>query len=275
MKIWIITSWLDVSPLFRFLVKYNHEYILYCDDLHWPYGDKTFDQSLIYVKAWIDYLTKQWVDYIIVPPMYELYCLSGGIDCDYWAAKILPLFATYLKEYCFAYSLVGKIGIIGNYADIERAQLLFQSFEKEYRLTSIQAAVKKFHFPFVYRCKEVPLRKYFLRGLSYSNVLVNKIVKFDLRYFKDAMVDTLVPLDYWYFAYQSTITNFLNFKKIRFHTTECLENIFATLIDHTHIDSRYSLVVVYTWHPNFLQRDKKFLWFLQRGQSEIIQRKKI
>ncbi|MEI6672958.1 MAG: hypothetical protein WCL02_06625 [bacterium] len=63
-------------------------------------------------------------------------------------------------------------------------------------LSDNQKAIKKFHFPFVYRVKETSLWKYYLTTLSYSHILINKIIKFDLRYFKDAMVDTLLPLNY-------------------------------------------------------------------------------
>ena len=109
------------------------------------------------------------------------------------------------------------------------AQKLISHLEKKYALAENQKSIKKFHFPFVYWFKETPLWKYYLTSISYSNILVNKIIKFDLRYFKDAMIDTLIPLNYGYFHYQNTITNFLNFKKIRFHNLEKIENCFQQL----------------------------------------------
>lgn len=177
--------------LFKFLSTYDHDYVVYYDFFHWPYGDKTFDQSLACVEKGVDYLTKQGVDYIIVPPVYELVLLEKKTK-----TSILPLFRTYVHEYCFTYSLVGKLGLFGDFADVEQAQLLMKKLAKEYTLVPNQKAIKKFHFPFVYRTKETPLWKYYLTSLSYSNILVNKIIKFDLRYFKDAMVDTLIPLNY-------------------------------------------------------------------------------
>ena len=77
----------------------------------------------------------------------------------------------------------------------------------------------------------MPLWKYFLAKLSFSSMMVNRIVKEDLKYFKDAMVDTLIPLNYGYFNYQNTITKFLNFKKIRFHKLEKIENCFQHLAE--------------------------------------------
>lgn len=127
---------------------------------------------------------------------------------------------------------------------MQLAQTLIRHVEKDYVLVPNQQSIKKFHFPFVYRGKETPLWKYYLTSLSYSNILVNKIIKFDLRYFKDAMVDTLIPLNYGYFHYQTTITKFLNFKKIRFHTLENLETIF---ISYTPTPAKtYSVKIAYT-----------------------------
>ena len=264
MKIWIVTSGAENLTLFKFLSKYDHEYIVYYDFFHRPYGDKTFDQSLACVEEGIAYLTKHGVESIILPPIYELYILQNE---KYTTQKnnILPLFSRYLLDYCFTYSLVGKLGLLWDFADIEKAQELVKKIEKEYILPDNQKNIKKFHFPFVYRTKETPLWKYYLTSLSYSNILVNKIIKFDLRYFKDAMTDTVIPLNYWYFNYQTTITKFLNFKKIRFHSLENLEKIFVSF---AYVPSpSYSVEIAYTWNNELLSREKRLVRLLQRGKS--------
>ncbi len=269
MKIWIITSGSENLTLFKFLSQYNHNYVVYYDFFHWPYGDKTFEQSLACVEKGIEYLTKQGVDNIIVPPVYELHYLAWSLKLKAWGQKILPLFKTYVLDYCFTYSLVGKIGLFWDFADLERAQHLMKNLEKNYVLTSDQKSIKKFHTPFVYWTKETSLWKYYLTQLSYSHVLVNKIIKFDLRYFKDAMTDTIIPLNYWYFHYQTTITKFLNFKKIRFHSLEKLEQCFLQLVPTSW--TNYSVTIAYTWNCEILRREKKSLWTLQRGKTtEII-----
>ena len=107
---------------------------------------------------------------------------------------------------------------------------LMKSLEKTYSLTDAQKAIRKFQKPFAYWVKETALWKYYLVGMSYSDILINKIIKFDLRYFKDAMVDTVVPLNYGYFNYQNTISKYLNFKKIRFHKLEKIEATFERLV---------------------------------------------
>jgi hypothetical protein len=73
-------------------------------------------------------------------------------------------------------------------------------------------------------------------------MMVNRVVKEDLKYFKDAMVDTLIPLNYGYFNYQNTISKFLNFKKIRFHKLEKIEELFQSFAMKA---SKYSVKIVY------------------------------
>ena len=48
-------------------------------------------------------------------------------------------------------------------------------------------------------------------------------MKNDLRYFKDAYVDTILPMHYHYFHMQRTIKSFFNFHKIRFHDFSVIE----------------------------------------------------
>ncbi len=139
----------------------------------------------------------------------------------------MPLFQSYVFDYSLTQSLVGKIGVIGDWSDTQVAQDVFESLTQNYTLTDNQKNTKKFHFPFARRVKEVQMRKYFLTTLSYSDPLVNRAVKHDLRYFKDADVDTLIPLNYGYFNYQKTIAKFCNYKKCRFHKLEKLEECFV------------------------------------------------
>lgn len=51
MKIGIVTSSNDMLTLFKFLTKYDHEYVVYYDQSHQFYGDQTFEESLLNVQS--------------------------------------------------------------------------------------------------------------------------------------------------------------------------------------------------------------------------------
>ena len=107
MKIGIVSSGMETLAFFRFLTRYDHEYLVYYDSLHTPYGDKNFSSSLQAVEKGIQWLQDQKVDAIIVPPVYELYFLQQKRK-----SQILPLFQSYLLQEVFPHSLVGKFGLL-------------------------------------------------------------------------------------------------------------------------------------------------------------------
>ncbi len=259
--------------LFTFLHRYDHEYIIYYDTFHRSYGDKLFSQSLACVERWMTYLKSRWAEVVILPPIYELHFLASDSKPKAWSVKILPLFTTYVMHSCFAYSLIWKIGLVWDSADIEVAQPFMERLAATYKLSDTQTSIKRFHFPFSFRTKDVSMRKYYLTWFPYSHVLVNRIIKMDLRYFKDAMVDTLIPLNYWFFRYQRTISKFFNFKHIRFHPLHELEQAFVSL--HLEASPSYAINIACTWNDAFLLRDKKLLRELQKGKTIPLSREKL
>jgi len=56
--------------------------------------------------------------------------------------NILPLFTNYLHDYCFSQSLIGKIGIIGDYADIQQAQEIIKLEAKNTHQQRIKKTLK-------------------------------------------------------------------------------------------------------------------------------------
>jgi len=268
MKIGIIASGNDMLSIFKILNKYDHEYLIRYDFLYRPWWDKWIDFVMDRVRLWIDFLQKEWVDTIIVHPVVELSLLIEDQKRDIKFKKILPLFSGYLKEYCLKYSLVWKIGLFGDFTDVEVIQDLISKFSKNYVLTEHQQSIKKFHSPIKYRVKEVPMWKYYLTIFSYSDFMVNKSVKFDLKYFKDANVDTLIPLNYWYFNFQKTISKFFNFNKTRFHKLDKLDCIFQEISWAIWSQSNdYSVKVFYNGNVSLLKREKRMMWMLNRGKS--------
>lgn len=111
--------------------------------------------------------------------------------------------------------------------------------------------------------------KYFLNNLSFSNYMVNKVIKFDLRYFKNANVDTIIPLNYGYFNYQRTISNYFNFNKQRFHNSKAIETILTDLLTEKQ-DNKYTIQILTNGHTQFLQDNKHLLRLLQKGKSATI-----
>ena len=161
---------------------------------------------------------------IVVPPVYELALLKEGEN------QILPLFREYLFEFVFKHSLVGKLGIFGDREELSVAQKLISDFATQYALQPAQSATKRFHFPFVFWSEKLGVAKGLLSQLSWKSYLTNTLLKHQLLPFKDAMIDTLIPLNYCIFASEKTVAKFFNFKKIRFHTLESLDQIFSSFL---------------------------------------------
>ncbi len=261
MKIGIITSGNDNLSIFKFLSQHDHEYFIYYDNLSWPYWDKPIQHNIQKIIDWIDFLSSNWVDKIIIPPIYELQLLSSN-------NKILPLFQSYLQNFIFKYSLVGKLWIWWDFADIQSAQELITQEATKYQPTTNQTGISKFNYPFKYRTKEIWLRKYYITNLSYSDPMINKIIKNDLRYFKDADIDTRIPLNYWYFNYQNTIFKFFNFKKTRFHKIDKLEQCFT--LQNLKTSKEYKTTIFYTWQIEFFKKQKRLSRLISRWDIKQI-----
>ncbi len=264
MKIGIVSSGVESLVLFKILNKYDCEYIVYFDSLMASYGDKDFWTSLSAVKKGVETLKKQWAEMIIVPPVYELALLKEGED------QILPLFRAYLFEFVFKYSLVGKLGIFGDGEELSVAQKLISDFAAQYVLQPAQSATKRFHFPFVFWSEKLGVAKGLLSQLSWKSYLTNTLLKHQLLPFKDAMIDTLIPLNYCIFASEKTVAKFLNFKKIRFHTLESLDQIFSSFLKDKNLNT-YSVRILVTDSVASLFEQKRLVRLMQRGKEIVLE----
>ncbi len=272
MKIGILTSSNDMLALFQFLHHEDHEYVVRYDDANWFWWDLSPEIVVDRVRVWIDFLLSKGVDSVIVSPVIELLLTSW--DVHYTSPiSILPLFSRYVLDECLPFSLIGKIGFIGDYLDISIGQNLLKNLTAPFVLSEHQREIKKFHFPFVWWGKEVRLWKWLLENLSWSSTLVNTLIKNDLKYFKNAAVDTVIPMNYSYFLAQKTIQHLFNFNKTRFHWIEKLEAVFQKLI--TGKTSTYKVSVFYTGHGEFLTRNKRVLWLLDKWKSGTLEISKI
>ena len=94
---------------------------------------------------------------------------------------------------------------------------LLVSFQHLFNRQKISKISKSLLFLSSFWSKDTRIFSHLLQKLARKSLLVNTVIKQDLRYFKDAAVDTLIPLNYSYFLAERTISKFLNFRKIRFH----------------------------------------------------------
>ena len=262
MKIGIISSGIDTLTLFKFLIRYDNEYLVYCDQTNFPYWEKSLDYVLDCIEKAGEFLTKKWAEIIIVDPIYELSLKYS--DKKLWF-KILPLFQKYLNEYAFRYSLVGKIWILSDFWSNWKIQEYFEKEEKNYSSTEEQKSIKKFSYPFHYRIKSASSWVYNINDLWVHNPYLIRSMKNDLRYFKDAYVDTVLPMHYHYFSMQRAIKSFFNFHKIRFHDLSVLEECFSSLVEKS--GWKYGVIVWINQPSVFLTRNKQLMWLMQRGKS--------
>lgn len=222
--------------LFRFLSKYDFQYEIVYDDLGWPWSDKPLEFVLDRARKAMDILVEKGIDKIIVPPAVEV---ALHQDKKY-AAHILPLRMAYVSNECLPASPVGKIGFAGEYVDLV-SKNLFEAHVQSYQPNETQlgrvsdlAAKKPGHVrQFSFRWHEISMRKFYLTKLSFKSQIVHHAMKADWRYFKDALVDTIIPTSYGFFAYETMLGKFLNNKKQRFHRLAAVEKQFVSLIQNT------------------------------------------
>lgn len=224
MRIGLIWSWFDMLPLAEAFLWLDVQLDIYTDRAHRPWGDKSQDLRREQTRQWLVYMKEQWVDACIVVPMLEQEMRQEFSDF------VLPVFQTYIRDYVCAHSLVGKLWLLWEYADQKTAQDIIAQYCKNNALTPSQQKTKKFNTSRPIRSKSVPMWTYFLTTYGKRDWMVRKSIKHDLRYFKDADVDTLVPLCRWFLFYTKIIHHMCNWKKLRFHGTDVVRVCIQSLI---------------------------------------------
>ena len=241
--------------LFKFLNKYDFEFMIFWDWNWRPIGDK-WSQSLL---QRVEFAVKNYQNvFWIVPPMAEK-ALSSKFK------NIIPLWHNYIYNQVLPYSIVGRLGLVGDFASLEMFEKIQKELFQTYTPNDRQKQTKGFQRPPYIWFKEVTLRKYFLLKLSFRDWMVRKIIKFDLRYFKDAKVDTLVPLTWDVFAFEKAIKSKLG-KRIKFHWLKDVEIEFHKLAKDVP-KKNYNVEVLANGRVDFLLREKKWMWLLQRGKQ--------
>lgn len=262
MKIGIVSNGNDTLSLFKLLVKYDNEYLVYHDQSNFPYWEKSLAYVLQQIEKWCEFLLSKWAEVIIVDPVYELALKNIGKSDSFW---IMPLFQKYLQDYWFKFSLVWKIWILTDFGSKSEIQTLIQKESEFYSPTEGQLGIKKFSYPFHFWVKSTSSWIYNIHDLWIHNPYLIRTMKNDLRYFKDANVDTVIPMNYHYFRVQRTVKAFFNFQKTRFHDFSVLEECFKSLINDEKSD-KYSVSIWTNQSLNFLLREKELVWLMQRGK---------
>ena len=113
MNIGIVSNGNDTLALFKIFTKHPHNYLIYHDQTHFPFGTKDITIIGEEVKKAVSFLLSQGAETVIVDPVYEMTLLmhapheaAGNYE---GGQHILPLFTTYLHSHAFPRSLVGKI----------------------------------------------------------------------------------------------------------------------------------------------------------------------
>lgn len=267
----IITSGTENLNVVKLCQQLSISHTVIVDSLFWPYQDKETNQKIQRTEDIINYMKSQWITHFICHPTIELALLDNNKN----RTDIIPLFTHYIN-YCLNHSLIGKIWFVWWYSDISQIENIFQVIVKEYIPTDNQKNIKKFKLS--KRTKDMSMRWYFSRLFSPRQMMINKIITTDLRYFKDANIDTLIPLDYSYFNFQKTITSFFNQKKQKFHKRDILTNIFASTIKDYSItkkETQETISVYSTWSLHLIQGNKKWERLLSQWQQKIIEYKNI
>jgi len=99
----------------------------------------------------------------------------------------------------------------------EQCEVAIKETIANYTLTDNQKNTKSFKQKFPLWTKSVRMWNYFLTTYGRRDPMVRKTLKYDLRYFSDADVDTLIPMSRGFLFYQKIIKTRINRKKKRFH----------------------------------------------------------
>ncbi len=235
MHIWIITSGNENIRLYNILNNFDIKTTIRYDSLFRPYGDKPFEEVIQRIEKWIEYLQSKNTQKIIISPVFELYFKNENKHQDI----ILPIFQWYLNEYIFKYSVVWKLWIAWNHCDWEFAQQLISKLADNYIKSCIIPAKannqlglqSKKDFSFNLRHKETSMRDYLLHLHSPRQNMINKFMKLDCRYFTDANIDTLIPMQYSYFMFEKWFSHTFFTHKTKFHWKKAFFDVFSKIIN--------------------------------------------
>ena len=219
----MISAWGDLTLMQ--VLTHGQRHIM-CDPLLDTYKISAPEHVWAALRSYINILLEQGVTHILVWPRYEYMIMQ---DSQY-APYVVPLFECYMKEFVLAYTLVGKLGFRGDRADIEMIEKMIWSLRKNFVASARQQSLSKFHHHLPLWTLETDLQRQLIWAWYKRHRVLNNVIKYDLHHFKDADVDTLVPLDYVYWQTEKILKHYFNTRKRRFHGLSALQQLLLKLM---------------------------------------------
>jgi len=248
MKIGIFTSGLENLSLLKLLKQYNVDIVIYMNQNAWPIEDKSLEFQKEYIEKWIEKLKKEWVDKIILHPIWELKYKDDDI--------IFPLYQNIVKQ-TFKYSIVWKIWLFWNIVDMDFVESYLKDLIKNYKKTERQKKNKKFSF-FKFYKKDISVWKYNTIILSKRDWMLRKLIKIDLRYFLDCSIDGILPTTYDVYHFENIINQ--KKKKMYFQNMKDWEFLDSILWEK---ENKYSLKLIWEWNIDLFFKHKKWEIFIK------------
>ena len=241
------------------LWSYDHDYIIYRDQLHQYSNQTTLTHHHTIMKQGLDYLVAQWVDHIICPPTTELHYQQ-----DY--PQIMPIFQQYISH-TLQYSIVGKIGYLGSRIQCEAINLHWWTIASAHQPTSRQTTNHHYNIQLPIRINHDHHLMQRLIDHNPKHYQCNTIIKQLLKPLKDAAVDTVIWLDWAYYA--CDVSRAHHCRKIKRHRSDILKAIFDNF--QVKSNNQYSISIHHTGTLHDLIHNKKIRRLLARGKQINIQ----
>ena len=263
MKIGVLIDQLSSLYHWQWMSHSNHEYIIYRDQNHQNSSQTNLPHHHTIMRQWLDYLIAQWVDHIICPPIIELY-----FHTQY--PQILPIFHQYLVH-ILQYSIVGKIWFVGNTVQCESINLHRGEIKTTHIPIFKQLSNRYFNAKFpIWTSIDIHL-PHRISDHKPDHPVCNQLIKSILRPLKNAAVDSIVWLDWAYYACDVSWSHHCH--SIKRHPSDTVKTIFDSL--DLSSSETYNVTICYTGTLRDLQQNKRLWWLLAKGQNHQIQQLKI
>lgn len=264
MRVGIVGAGYETIALLSVLPLQGLEVVLFLDRQQRPRGVKPSEVVRDRVTRGAGYLMEQWIDFLLVPPAYE------ARMCQQYPQQVLPLFSHYMHDRVCSQSRVGKLGVLTTRSDMSSAEEAVQSLTAGYTLSDRQQRHKWFVAGFQVRCKDVTHWQFQLPFAGRRDRMVRNLIKTDLRYFKDAAVDTLIPFDRSILYREKQIVHRMWSKK-KFHGRTAVESIVHHLLSSASRGHTSSSLQIYTTSPlGYIMASRPRKWLLSQWANREV-----